>query len=132
MQRIWSSAEGEGSGPLGDALNIIYRDASRGRWPESSLSTFVCRYRVPGGFAFSVWIDPLFKMEMPGSGSPAPAMFWGCAAGTDQQLLLCGSLSPCFDPCPSLTPSHRAIPLKPDQMFVPELGSQRYQMKRGV
>lgn len=38
MQRIWSSAEGEGSGPLGDALNIIYRDASRGRWPESSLS----------------------------------------------------------------------------------------------
>lgn len=77
MQHIWSLAEGEGLGPLEDALNIIYRDANRGGWPESSLTSFVCRYHVPGGFVFSVWIDPLFKMEIPGSPSPLPAKFWG-------------------------------------------------------
>ena len=76
MQHIWSSAEGEGSCPLGDALNVIYRDANREGWPESSLPLFVCRYHVPGGFVFSVWIDPLFKMEIPGSTSPLPAKFW--------------------------------------------------------
>jgi len=113
MQHIWSLAEGEGSGPLGDALNIIYRDANRKRWPESSptLHLFADTMSLVALHSLS-GLTPFLKWKCQEAGPLCQPRSGDCAAETDQQLLLLGSLYPWFHPCQSLTSSHRAIPVK--------------------